>query len=858
MKYFKIIFLLALLGIMNWNVLAQSNFSTNAYAAFLQANQDLSPSDFLTRHSINNRYFSNLNHADPIDNFAYLDSIKIKFDLTSDELTLLQQNYFMVSERLSFNCPGHALHSVYRNDLPVFISTDLILNALHVSYDEILMYLESSLMEKNLINSLEKLVIFYPQLLNKYGANPALKAPLEDVDLYITLALSLQKEILLMPVYANPEVVKAVWQAVQSEKMVEMPLFSERSRKLDFSQFIVRGHYSCEFYDHQLGKYRNLGAYFKTMMWLGRMNFMLTPPPVNPFELPWSQEEIRRMVLGAFMLNELVDLAGTRALFDQNDQIIQYLVGESDNLTPTEFFQILSQLGISHATDLLDDTTYDQLQLALLTSQNAGQKILSHILIMNPFSAEPDTLPVTFLMMGQRFIVDSYIFYNVVFPQIIYQNKKIWRPLPNPLDVMFVLGNDNTLPLLQDELERYQYSSQLASLRYLIESYDKKFWDASLYNVWLQSIRKLNPTADLTSYPLFMRTVAWQQEKLNTQLASWAQLRHDNLLYAKQSYTGGTGCSFPYSFIEPYPEFYQQIAGYTQNAARFFGQLPVSSGESIKIYFTNFGKVVSKLEAIATKELAGLPLTKDEVSFLKQMLFLNQQSGAPPYTGWYADLFYTIEKAAMQEPVIVDVHTQPYDEFGTPVGRVLHAGGGNFNLGFFLADAPGNDSQPMAFVGPVMSYYEMVTENFVRLTDEEWEKMIQQKKVPARPDWTSVYLADKNGNRILSAGRELPGKKYTTGIVENSIALTDFQISQNYPNPFNPSTTIMYNLPTTERVIIKIFDISGREVVSLLNSIQESGNHRLIWQAVGLPSGIYFCQIQAGAIQKRIKMILMK
>ena len=69
-----------------------------------------------------------------------------------------------------------------------------------------------------------------------------------------------------------------------------------------------------------------------------------------------------------------------------------------------------------------------------------------------------------------------------------------------------------------------------------------------------------------------MKSAAWQQEKMNTQLASWSQLRHDNLLYAKQSYTGGTGCSFPYSYIEPYPEFYGRLKQFAQNAGDFFNR----------------------------------------------------------------------------------------------------------------------------------------------------------------------------------------------------------------------------------------------------------------------------------------------
>ena len=106
--------------------------------------------------------------------------------------------------------------------------------------------------------------------------------------------------------------------------------------------------------------------------------------------------------------------------------------------------------------------------------------------------------------------------------------------------------------MLQEELEEYKYSAQLASLRYLVDAYDDEFWDSSLYNVWLQAIRLLQAPADQTALPYFMQTTAWQQEKLNTQLASWTQLRHDNLLYAKQSYTFGYPvCSYPHSFVEP-------------------------------------------------------------------------------------------------------------------------------------------------------------------------------------------------------------------------------------------------------------------------------------------------------------------
>jgi hypothetical protein len=231
---------------------------------------------------------------------------------------------------------------------------------------------------------------------------------------------------------------------------------------------------------------------------------------------------------------------------------------------------------------------------------------------------------------------------------------------------------------LKTELENYKYSSQLAALRYLVDSYDDDFWGMSLYNVWLNSLRSLNPPADRTNFPFFMKTAAWHQEKLNSQLASWAQLRHDNLLYAKQSYTGGTGCSFPHSYIEPYPEFYGQIANFAERAFQYFSQYPDNSWvmTSIKGYFPRLQNVMLKLETLAKKELDNEPFSIDEINFLGKMLFVEGGSGAPPFSGWYADLFYLPDDAAIGDYIVADVHTQPTDEFGNKVGRILHVGVG--------------------------------------------------------------------------------------------------------------------------------------------------------------------------------------
>ena len=103
------------------------------------------------------------------------------------------------------------------------------------------------------------------------------------------------------------------------------------------------------------------------------------------------------------------------------------MVGENDNLTPDEFTGILNSLGITKAGEIFDDTKFDNLQKALIEDENAGQKILSDFFIVDPLNAAADTLPVSYRIMGQKFIIDSYILSNVV-----YDKTKSLRMMPVP------------------------------------------------------------------------------------------------------------------------------------------------------------------------------------------------------------------------------------------------------------------------------------------------------------------------------------------------------------------------------------------------------------------------------------------
>ncbi|MCK5086955.1 MAG: DUF3160 domain-containing protein, partial [Melioribacteraceae bacterium] len=333
-------------------------------------------------------------------------------------------------------------------------------------------------------------------------------------------------------------------------------------------------------------------------------------------------------------------------------------------------------------------------QDTLSTKDYAAQKILSQVLIQNPFSPDNIKPASAFMLFGQRFVIDSYITGNVVFDRI---NTR--RMLPSTLDILFGLGNDAAAQLLVDELNEYKYSSNLAALRYLVDSYEQDFWESTIYNGWLNSIRELNPPADRTYLPEFMQTAAWWQQKMNTQLSSWTELRHDNLLYAKQSYSGIPVCSYPYSYVEPFPEFYNSMKTLAINFKEKITDLNFSDEylkQEIFSYLDNLYSINDTLETIADKELSGIEFSSAEILFLKKMLSEEIGGCVPGNGGWYTKLYYKdygfYNGLNEQDFIVADYHTSPADAAGGIVGWVAHAGTGEINLSVITAELPNGET----------------------------------------------------------------------------------------------------------------------------------------------------------------------
>jgi hypothetical protein len=85
-----------------------------------------------------------------------------------------------------------------------------------------------------------------------------------------------------------------------------------------------------------------------------------------------------------------------------------------------------------------------------------------------------------------------------------------------------------------------------------------------------------------------------------------------------------------------------------------------------------------------------------------------------------------------------------------------------------------------------------------------------------------------------------------------------YKLAQNYPNPFNPATVIYYSIPERSKVTLKVFNLLGQEVATLVNQVQEQGSYPVRFEANNLASGLYFYKLEAGNVSLSRKMLLLK
>ncbi len=655
-----------------------------------------------------------------------LDTIqKSALKLNDAELRVLKMNGFVISARQKFPTFFYGYRTIYADHLPLYVSADSILNAVHHSYDSALKGIEQELRTR-----LQALLKESHQRLA--AAAPFSNEVKAEVDEYLCIALRLLGDTSAVPVAGGrlPTVEMLVAKAIEAKGISPVKLFGH-TVDLDMSQFTPRGHYADD---------PALKNYFRAMIWLGRTDIPLVTFDGRSTDKP-TPRLVRQGVDAAVLLSRLVE--PSMPLWTSIETVLSAFVGESDNLRPNDLPKLRAQFGADDDAGLLAKN-----DAALLTGILRGgfgiQRISSRILDGGIHQTAPSDR--TFLIFGQRFVLDTEALANLVYDRIPGGTKRL---MPSGLDVGFaVMGNDRAGVLLRPDLERYPgYAGALADVRTLVEKHEPAFWQGNLYHAWLGALRGLSPTRDTANptaqgLPSVAGTDAWSRRILNTQLGSWAELRHDTLLYAKQSYTGVPVCEFPDAYVDPYPEFWAGLERYAALGQRIMITLQRPATDPVARHFETLAMATRILREMAEAERAGKPFAPEHMAFINQAIELKSQNVVCATiqvpAGWYPQLFLDKEKTTQADPTIADVHTQPADEGGGRVGKILHVGTGLPRLMVVTADTCNG---PRAYVGLASSSFEITTKDFNRLNDEDWAKAVVATLPPAEQSWMSDIVA---------------------------------------------------------------------------------------------------------------------
>lgn len=544
--------------------------------------------------------------------------------------------------------------------------------------------------------------------------------------------------------------VTATLAAIKDEQSQPFELFG-KSRMVDFSQFKPRGKYTETI---------DLQNYFQAMMWCGQIDLRVAGNP----------EDCSLRELGvALVLYGLLQQSGKYETWQQFDRLLTELIGPADAMNFDDLAFLFSMAGITSIADIQEVSHLQRLQTMIDEGLLGVQQMASES-FESPVGSERKVLPRSFCLFGQRFNLDGWAMAQCTFDRIEWNGQKIPRRIPSCLDVAFsVLGNDDTVPFLVDRIQTSEgvpfrdglpYQHQLAALRKVIDAQPERAWNSSIYALWLATLRELSKPTTGPEFPEVFRTRAWAMKTLNTQLASWTQLKHDTVLYAKQPYTMFAGCSFPAGYVEPVPAFWERFQTMVNQFRTLLEKTefiePAVTPVDIEVletdedteirhhprpeisarwieFLTRFSETLGTLKEIAHKQLSHQLLSAEELQFLRDVAEVNEGSGRAEYRGWYPKLFYPGPSlCAREDYVIADVHTAgPDARLGDP-GGVLHQAIGPVNL---MVVGVESKEGTILYGGPVFCHYEFRSTGTQRTSKAEWTQRIENKQLPPTPEW---------------------------------------------------------------------------------------------------------------------------
>jgi hypothetical protein len=498
-----------------------------------------------------------------------------------------------------------------------------------------------------------------------------------------------------------------------AEGLAKDPLFDQYHKPVpgvshpnDYTQYTPRSHYT---------KNSALRAYFRTMMYLGRSSYSLS----TDLGIGDTNLLVRQMAKPA--ADGTVPLDAWKRIM----AVTGFYAGQSDDLTYAEWRVYENEVLGSAATadaGLIAPATISKLAADL--DRLRLPRIFSEIVIDPGIGGKTkaDLLrdSLGFRVFGQRFTFDAWILNDLTAGQ---ESTPTRLPsMPSALFVPAALGDERAASHVNEFLandakfkpdEIAGFGKALAAKRGQIAKVTPDEWWASLGSSWLHVLgsftRSFGP-----AYPAYMRATAFADKQIQTFLGSYAELKHDTLLYAKQSYAelgGGPGddkiTPVVRGFVEPNIEFWNRLNLLIDRTEALFVANGVFEDDIAMARLHEFRDLCRFYARLAEQELLGEAISDEDYEKLRttDIGFI-----AAPFDGGEPDA------DSARTALIADIHT---DVLG---GRILYEATGQPMLMLALV---GNENDPRAVAGMVYRHYELTGPlGGNRLTDEDWRKRV--------------------------------------------------------------------------------------------------------------------------------------
>jgi len=527
----------------------------------------------------------------------------------------------------------------------------------------------------------------------------------------------------------SPELIadiKADLASIYEAKVIgASPLFTQYDPdvKTDYTQFTPRSHYT---------KNSSLRAYFRAMMYLGRSSYLLNS------DLGIADTNLLVKQIGLKTVKNPAPLEAWKKI----TAVTSFYAGQSDDLSYNEWQDFEnSVLGANLNTDEALIAPENINKLVTNLDKLRLPKILSDAIVTENIASltKADLLrkSLSFRIFGQKFSYDAWILNDLTAGQEQTDVK-----LPSTPSALFIpaafndsQARNHVVEFLSRELnfsaeEVSGFLTKLDLKKTDITKVKEDDWLSSLGSSWLYVLSSLTHNYG-SNYPLYMQANSYLDKQIQTFLGSYAELKHDTLLYAKQSYAE-MGAGMPDSpippvvkgFVEPNLEFWNRFNSLLIRTAQLYkdNNLFVNANASDRL--DSFRTTVSFLTKIAEQELKSEAISDDDYEALRTIKLSYM---AQPFEALNPD------ENSGKTALIADIHTD------TVENQILYEATAKPYLMLVIV---GNENSPRVAAGLVYNHYELTDKIGTRLSDEDWQARVYKNTnlLPEKNFWYQSLL----------------------------------------------------------------------------------------------------------------------